>query len=963
MKAMTPKTVLNQFDTHNCYRLYATVLVMTVLLIGSSLGCSDDSDDSDDSNGGSNIPTAGAPAHTDPEGADLSDLKPTSLEVDPLDRVEVTGLPDDISSQDLWIEYAVTSGGIEREDEGEDDTEELGVMPLVSLDETVYLLTPLLDPEGSTIVLTMTDGASHSEGFELTIAALPPPREGAVDELEVAMERLVAATTEAMELDYPDEWEHWRAEGLEEMPEYLLPAMRSWLTVADETNDSAWVNQDFDDDTRTLLERLLAAQPIIEAVNGQAELIEEGDSLLEYAASTPAPSTEVVGSVQSAQSGLGSDGESRWEMPGRVTIQDAYDLENWIEEYNTVVDIQQKAEMFDETVGTVLSIAALIASAPSGGAGAVAMTQVRRQLMNAAISMVSIIAGTAGIARWFLPCCIVDLDTTISPLDGEIHHEDAEENQVSLVSARASAESEGVNLTEEILSLVMDEIGELLDNPMSDEFDNFVDDQVSDAVFDYASSELIEGFFDQFPPGSEMVFYWNHIDMMIDGPAQWLEPEIDVYGSGGTGPIFELATGTEEDPSLEFRLRAPQAFYRSDSLLAFTTRYDVFETKRAGDTHEIDFNYIRVAFDPAWYRVDDDDITIPFAVQVYNSALFAEDAPFIDTELRLEPDIGEVEYQSTDEATGRVYFHYLVPDDFPDDQIVEIYAESTTETGIRDPANNPPTREGKMLITADPDLVEFLDIQPSADCIDGGDTHQFEAVNILSEEPPEVTWEVDEGTISDSGLYTAPDGATEATIRATLIEDPDRSATADIIVDQCDCWWRGFLSGPDGGTDYGFTALLRYDEDEDHYYRLTLYSEKFSNSQVDIDFLQPLVLGDTESLEAELRTNLFADTFMGSSGGTDEAPDGQYLEAPPLTMDLTRNEPVESAGDEHTINLQGTLQGAVVVDTGLTGIWDAKNAHLSLEFEMPFQEPPMGVGGGDQLNCQPLNHPPVGYDD
>src|SRR5690606_35879135 len=125
---------------------------------------------------------------------------------------------------------------------------------------------------------------SVSEVFELAIRPLPAPREGAVDELVAAMERLVKVSTEALGKVYPDEWESWRDQEMNQMPEYLFPLMHSWQAVADPENPESWVNQEFDEEERILMERVLAARPIVELMEANADFIESGQSGYEHAA-------------------------------------------------------------------------------------------------------------------------------------------------------------------------------------------------------------------------------------------------------------------------------------------------------------------------------------------------------------------------------------------------------------------------------------------------------------------------------------------------------------------------------------------------------------------------------------------------------------------------------------------------------------------------------------------------------
>ncbi len=190
---------------------------------------------------------------------DLSGVSLASDSGNQLDRIEVLGLPSGIDST---MVYAVMA------------PEDAELVVSTDVGRT-WLLTPLVDPDGSAISVQVTDGEVRSPLVDLELRPLPPPRRGAVEELRAELEDLLRAVTEAMGEDYPAVWEHWRDQGFNQMPVHLTPLADAWLAIADPENDESWVNQDFDAETETieLLERVLAASSIIEVTRERVALV------------------------------------------------------------------------------------------------------------------------------------------------------------------------------------------------------------------------------------------------------------------------------------------------------------------------------------------------------------------------------------------------------------------------------------------------------------------------------------------------------------------------------------------------------------------------------------------------------------------------------------------------------------------------------------------------------------------
>lgn len=893
------------------------------------------------------VADVGTPAETDPDGADLSAAALASGSSRPLHRIELSGLPDGLDGSAVYARYRVLSGDIE----GIDADAGERLLPVFRLDDVDYLLTPLLDADGSSIAVVVTDGVSTSEVFELSLDALPPPRTGAVTELADAMDDLLRAATETLGKTYPDEWEQWRDGSLNQMPEYLYPLMRAWHAFVDADNEKAWSAQDFDADTRRLLERILAERPIIETIEQRTAFIEGDQSTLAIAAQSPLTMSGTV--MRPVRHGVEPDpvtanaGE-RWDLDGLITINDAGELAERLDQYNEARRAERNLELFDETVGTYLAGAALVLSAPSGGSGAAAVSAQRRAAMEAVSNIASGVGDIAGASRWFLPCCIARLDTELDPADGVIAQEDARVPQLALADATAVAESEGVDLTREIAERIIGKVASDLDDELNDLVSDAYNDVAAAAVDDYAETAITEAFLSDFPVGAAMTFIWEDIDMMAGEPQRWLEADPDTFSSAGEPIIEQRDTPPER---MEFELVTPAAFERQESLLRFQTVFDELDTPVATDTREIELEYIELVFDPPRITIDDDTGAdpIPFELQVRNSALHTGDEPFVEEPLTMEPEIGTINYVDFDGDAGILGFEYTPPADFPADTIIQVSTQSTTEQGIRDPANSPPARTGSMFITGEAQLV---DIAPVSVCLDDGESQQFTALDPWTGDPVDAEWSVSSGSISADGLFTAPSAGSEATITA---ETETESATATAVLNDCACFWTARVSGGGYGNDAraGPIASMSLEIEDNAYAGIRFRGEGDENDTALTFELDPPL-----PVDASGATSTTA-TFNLGNPSIEPLPTLLSLEPmvfedpppdkPPLTVDITAREPL---GDEHpdgSVQMKGSISGSVYADT--TAVQqDPASAYLDLRFAGPFSYAPLN--SETIRNCQ-----------
>lgn len=112
-----------------------------------------------------------------------------------------------------------------------------------------------------------------------------------------------------------------------------------------------------------------------------------------------------------------------------------------------------------------------------------------------------------------------------------------------------------------------------------------------------------------------------------------------------------------------------------------------------------------------------------------------------------------------------------------------IVAESASRTGAR--ADNNPVRSASARVNVG---GEEFSILPGAICVEMGETQEF-----IAEQPDgspiDVNWSVSEGSISNNGIFTAPDSRTKVTVTASSIQHPDQTAAAQVLVSNCNCYW------------------------------------------------------------------------------------------------------------------------------------------------------------------------------
>ncbi|WP_111642873.1 Ig-like domain-containing protein [Marinimicrobium alkaliphilum] len=917
-------------------------------------GAASSQSSSSSSDNDSDAPVVGSPPETHPEGADLSEVTVASDTVRSLYRVELLGLPDDVDPDSIHAEYYVISALAPA------DYADHGFLPAFSLkkdfsdeesDTGIYLPTPLIDEdEGSSLVVVITDGLSRSAAIQLNLNPLPAPRQNAFHELVDEIDNLLRVATETLGRTYPDEWEQWRNSGLNQMPEYLLPIMLTWHGVMDMENESSIARQleeGLEPEVLALLERILATDDLPAAIREQTEILASGDSPLNHAAELDIVMTNSIEWQDSRQfqrahpSGTVTTQDlSAREATGVPTLPNAEALAPLLALHRDFRHRQQSAELFDDTVGSYVKGLGLVATVAAGvstaGSGAAVTNTARAKTLGLVGNAITGFSRLNEVAQWFLPCCITDMTTTLNPAGGQILNEDASIPQVRLASATGRAESIGVDVTREVLSSLT---AELSSRSIGAFFNDIYPDSNGAAgnVANFVLSDVTKSIIDQFPQGQKVVFVWNGIDLMGEEAQKWLEVETDTFGSGGEPFLFQTVTSNDR---FEFQLSVPRAFEIQSSQLRFSTNHETLASARAIHTSTVDLNHIEITFSPERIRISDDELgtTIPFSVTVNNSALHAQDEPFIDLILEPEPAVGDIFYVD-ENPRGTHNFEYDVPDEFPEGVVVEVRTESISNSlpthNLRAPENDPPPRTGVMFISSD--AIDVM-VEPASVCILPGETVQFRALSRdTGEAVDEVEWSVDSGSISGNGAYTAANDNAIIVARAGAGGPGVGRAT----VGDCSCYFDASLSGHASVSRAGF-SYLSLGRDSTAHTDLRFFGHEgsaASTTMMMLDLDPPLLLGSSGPTTTTTRSS----GFVGGHAFVLFGPDGQL---PALTVDITERSPVDN-GPTGSVFLAGHIHGGVNVLQ--TPPEEPVPAQLNIQFNGIYRI----ATAGPALNCDP----------
>lgn len=942
-------------------------LISLLAVFLAACGGGDSGGDGSSGGGANPPPTVGTPAQNDPEGADLAAASLASDRAKSLSYIEVLGLADDIPLKDAYAEFHALA----TDESG--DSVLYGVLPLFSLptdpsaedSETgIYLPTPLInEDEPASVVVVITDGKSRSAAMQLDLNALPPRDEDIFHEIVDEIDNLLRVSTEALGKTYPDEWEGWRDNSLNQIPAYLLPIMLTWHGVMDPENENSISRQlqdGLDPETLIFLERFLAGSRLPEAIREQAALVTEGDSPLieagqqvEIMSSSISWKQPAAPLTMQAQTSVVAQNIPAFETIGVPPLPDSESLAPLLALQRDFRRRQESAELFDDTVGSYLSAVGLVATvaavAGSGGTAGIAANTARAKSLDLATNAITGFSKVNEVARWFLPCCITDMTTTLNPPGGQVL-EDASVPQVRLASATGRAESIGVDVTKEVFTAIGEELtSQTIDNVFNTAYSDFGDGAGN--IANYFLSDLTEDVIGQFPPGQKVVFVWDDIDLMGQEAQKWLEVEIDTFGSGGDPMLYQANTTTDR---FEFGLLAPRAFEIQSSQLRFSTNNETLVSAPAIHTSTVDLRYIALEFSPSRLKITEEDLgtSMEFSVTVKNSALHDRDFPFIDWALEPDPAIGEVFYvreepqESPDTFTHT--FRYVVPDEFPEGTIVEVRTESISNSSpsqnLRAPGNNPPPRENALFISSD---VVNVVVDPSKKCMAPGSSHQFSALNEETGENVEVNWAASNGSINSSGVFTAGSPG-DALVTARPVEGVGTSRLARVTVGDCTCYFNAELSGAGVSADVsraGFSYLSLGRDDTSHN-QLRFFGQESSADNLTLmlmDLDPSLLIGASGAVSTTTRSR----GRLGGEGYVLFGPEGQQL--PALTVDITSRSPL-ALGPIGSVALAGRIYGNVNV---LRSEEEPPDNFVPAFLDVEFNGIYTIATAGPALNCDP----------
>ena len=921
------------------------ISVLAIFLAGCGGGGSDGGSGND--TGGQD--TRGAP-FTDPAGADLSAVTLAASEAAPMEWVEVLGLPAGVGQDDVHIKYLP-----EEFDGAPWSSEEALIMPLyIEIDDdsdSVFLAAPLFELDGAAAKMVVSDGKSHSGLLNLKLLALPARRTGAIDELTAALEDLLKAGTEALGKDYPQEWEGWRDQSYNQIPEYLLPLALFWHETANPENPNALVNRSYNAEEQELLERILAHRTrqgnlFVETVENLAQATRDGDTLLDEAADTtpvmtssaPVLSSQKIVSQSLTQVTASSSPPTR-ELNGQsfVPINGPGALALQLQAYKAAKELSEDIEMATDIAEIGVTVVTVASTGGAAGAVRVGASLAGKSATKSATSFLATsaarLAGYSQMAQWFLPCCIPDMQVELDPADGRIMAEDEVANQVRLVNATGRVESAGVNLVEKAFDQIVGAVQGQFDEVAGNAVNALAESSIPSDLITNASDPLFEEISDRLPDGANLVLVWEDIDLIGVEPQRWLTHDAETFGGAGI-PIIEQASTSSS--RYEFKLRVPEAFERQSSLLRFRTNTEELPAPEAIDTRQINLEYIDIEFDPSVIRIDENspDVTV-VTLTVKN----ANDMD-IDLPLQLDPDFGTIVQTGTVD-NGVYTFTYTKPaGELPASGIATVTATSIAQAGIRAPNNDPPLRSANLLISP---LSQPVDITPRSACLSSGEGQQFAAVDPETGEPVEANWSADRGSVSSSGFYTAPGGDGPATVTAST---ETNSSSAQITVGNCTCYFRASLNGPGVSvtvTRQGF-SFLALGRDNTTYDQLRFFGQGSSpsNATVLTMGLDPsLPIGSSGPTTTSTRNLL----FLGGEALIFFGPEGEQL--PPLTVDITSRTPI-AGGSFGSVSMAGQISGPVNVSRSTVGE-DPIRAFLDVQFNGIYTIPTAGPA----LNCNP----------
>lgn len=512
---------------------------------------------------------------------DFEEVHLAATEIAQLTTVEIRGLPEDVGSKELYVVLIPTES-----DTHPNDATDPIVGAVISRGEKISLITPLMDADGMTADLVISDGSRKSPVHTVDFEPLPPPKEGSYEDLVEAIDDILRASAEELGMSYPDDFETWRDEGYDGAPIHILPLLRTWSIALDPENPKALVNREPDEETLELVERILANNDLESTAQSLMMNIDGGASLFEEAREHFPPASPNYATSPFA-------------------IEKPEDLSLAMHAHAQAYESQQSFELMDEVFGTYVMIAGLLTGA-----------KVLLAPMEITAALADGLGTAAEVSRWFLPCCIEEVEAEFDPPGGVVPYEDEPENQVSISSVKVTAQSIGVDLSRELLERALGQVLEKGVGPVVEEyFDKAREDYAESASEALLTDPLLQEILDGME-GTELVFTWEDIELVDDNVDGWVEYEIRPY-AGGTATL-EHVPGQGE-AYLEFRL-TDAIFDTPGSVLSVQPNVVQFPqgswSHVIGDSEQIQLEEIRVSIDPSRHYVSEGPEEVIFTVSV-----------------------------------------------------------------------------------------------------------------------------------------------------------------------------------------------------------------------------------------------------------------------------------------------------------------------------------------------------------
>lgn len=357
----------------------------------------------------------------------------------------------------------------------------------------------------------------------------------------------------------------------------------------------------------------------------------------------------------------------------------------------------------------------------------------------------TVLEGTANL----LPSEFVDGDFELSK---QAYRED-EPGPDEWHDARVRAASDGWSVEQTVLSAVLQVVGGA--GAYDDYINGFMrESDVTESVLDFILTQLTQKAIDD-TRGSDIVQIPADTtpEVVVDDP-EWSRQE-----------AFGDAVAFTDHRVYEPRQTGETEIFVGTALDRFPGDNLDMETKT------VEVGRIDVDIDPPEAVVDQVGQRVEFTAEVTDA---------VDPSVAAEVTAGDAEVVATDGTVHTV--RVTTPSDralFP----VLVSVRSTSDTGARAHADLPRIAQATI------DLSGTIRVEPSGRCVEFGGTQQFTAA-VRGLGDGEVEWSASAGSITDDGLFTAPDTEQEVVVTATSVVDPDVSGSAvAAVMEDCDEWF------------------------------------------------------------------------------------------------------------------------------------------------------------------------------